>query len=342
MEILHKDSSFKNQSEVRIIVNNQSPHFNKYMENNNYKIHVGSLRDITDIYDYYYEDMSIERFGNKRILFSLPEPKEYNIYDFGFFELIDLIFNVLNGNVTLKDEPSDFQNYQEKLKPILEHIHSKYGVVIVFNQDKSLSMINMSDELSDQLREKYSREFKCLDFENKINKLIDNGHIDEALSLCKSATDNQNLIGVADFCRGEIFRKIKSYEDSVSSYKSALYNDYKRVEALSSIASVYFDTKDYSKAIETYILIQEEIGFDFRIWGNIGICFIHLEEYGRAIESFEKGLEMNPNDAFLLYNEGVAYYRIGDMNRSKLCYEKALSIEPDNIEYQNALLQFPS
>ena len=96
-ELLFKDLSFEKQSEVRIVINCNSPKYIDYMKNHNNLIEIGSLRDITDIYDYYFEDMKIQRLGNKSALISLPEKRTLNMYDMDYWELEKLLVSIMLG-----------------------------------------------------------------------------------------------------------------------------------------------------------------------------------------------------------------------------------------------------
>ena len=102
-ELLLKDKSFEKQSEVRIIINSNSPQYISYMQRNNNILSIGSLADITQIYDYYFNDLSLERMGNTGLMFSLPQSKTFSIYDMSFFELEDLLHNILRGTVKIKE-----------------------------------------------------------------------------------------------------------------------------------------------------------------------------------------------------------------------------------------------
>ena len=64
-ELLLKDKAFQEQSEVRIIVNSSSPKYLDYMQKHGNVLSIGSLEDIAELFDYYFDDMSIERYGSK-------------------------------------------------------------------------------------------------------------------------------------------------------------------------------------------------------------------------------------------------------------------------------------
>lgn len=73
-ELLLKDNHYSKQSEIRIIINSQNEKFVKYMKDNNNTIDIGNIEDITEIYDYYFKDLLIEKTGKNSIIFTLPKP----------------------------------------------------------------------------------------------------------------------------------------------------------------------------------------------------------------------------------------------------------------------------
>ena len=169
-ELLIKDKSFEEQSEIRIIINSNSPKYLKYMQEHNNTIAVGSLEDITDIYNYYFDDLSIEKYGNKGLMFSLPESKTYQIQDMDFFELEDLLFNILRGTVELKGISEGCDTWEDKLKPIIDLFYSKFGVVLRVDERKNVYLYNMSPDLINRSKERY----KHLEQQAKFEKYIEN------------------------------------------------------------------------------------------------------------------------------------------------------------------------
>ena len=71
-ELLLKDKCFEEQSEVRIIVNSKNKAYLEYMEKNNNIINIGNIEDIAELYDYYFEDLVIEKTSKNSIEFNLP------------------------------------------------------------------------------------------------------------------------------------------------------------------------------------------------------------------------------------------------------------------------------
>ena len=333
-ELLLKDKSFQNQSEVRIIIDSKSPDYLRYMAENNNTISIGSLEDITSIYEYYYDDMSMERWGSKGLLFSLPKPEERQLQDLSYFELEDLLFNILRGTVELNGIPEDWDTWDKKLKPIKDLFLTKFGVLLHVDESKNVSFFNMSQDLLSQSHERYRNSIKCAQFKDQINILINKESFDEAQAVCISVSEDKVLCGPANYYLGKVLSVQQKDTEAIKAFKKSFDNDYKRIESLDGIAAIHFRAGDYLEAIKWYNLVQDEKGYDGRIWCNIGICHIRLKQYKEAIEYFDKGISADINDAFPYYNKGVALYMLKENECAKACMEKAIELDPDNEIYK--------
>ena len=333
-ELLLKDKAFEEQSEVRIIINSTSTKYLRYMREHNNTLAVGSLEDITEIYNYYFDDMSIERYGNKGMLFSLPESRTLEIKHFDFFELEDLVFNILRGTVELKGLPEDSKTWDEKLKGIADLFYSKFGIILHIDENKNVFLQNMSQDLLNLSHERYKHFEKRVQFEKRIESMLAEGKNDEAYEECLNALEDEQLSGAASFYLGKVCYFKGQYQEAHEAFYKSFRNDYKRIESLDGVASIYFRCGEYEKSIDTYNAMQDEKGYDCRIWCNIGICYIRLHEYQKAIEYFDKGIEANKEDSFPYYNKGVALYMLKECGLAKASMEKAIELEPENALYK--------
>lgn len=305
-------------------------------------INIGSLKDLAEVFENYYEDMYLERLGGKRMLFSLPNTIHESIRDMDFIELVDHLLMILRGEVVLTGVPAGWDTLEKQLKPIADLFHSKFGVTLHVDEQNRVSFRDMSDEQQQQIQERYKAELQSDQFNEQIEQLIKQGKIEQAKSKCLEACKEKMFLGVSQFCLGKLYALQRNYEEAIAAYQSSFDNDYKRVESLSGIAGVYFDQGKYEKAIEAYNSIQDEKGYDGRIWCDIGICYIRLKQYEKAVEYFDKGIAFNQTDAFPHYNKGVACFMMGQYNQAKACMEKAIELDPGNEIYKREFLRcFP-
>lgn len=333
-ELLLKDNSFEDQREVRIIVNSTNPLYTEYMREHNNTLNIGSIGDIAEIYDYYYEDMRIERIGNKSVMLSLPNPIRFNIHDLDYFQLEDLLFSILRGTMQLTRVPENSHTLQEKLQFIVDVFYKKYGVVVHVDENKHVVFNNLTQELMGQFNEKYNKDIYLSQFTQQVESFIHEEKPEEAKALCLTGKDDLVLAGAANYHLGLIYLSEQNDMAAISAFSLAYENDYKRIESLDGIASIYFNRGEYEKAIDVYQAIQEEKGYDPRIWCNIGICYIRLGNYEESILWFDKAIAAAEKDAFPYYNKGVAYYMLKQYPAAKECMEKAIDLDPTNEIYR--------
>ncbi len=333
-ELLLKDISFKDQSEVRIIVNCKKQKYLDYMRTHNNTISIGAINDITEIYDYYFEDMELERWKNNGMLISLPEQKVVDLDDMNFFELLDLFQNIRLG---LIQTPNCIENEagQEKLGFLIKLFQEKYGVVVSVDKNKKVDIQNLSNELFEQLKVHYSIQIRQSEFIQSIDLFIKNGNVLEAKRKCEQLCDDKEMQSVAYFCLGKVYAVLCEFDSAIKAYKASLSLDFNRVESLNGIAEICYIQGKYDDAINYYEQIQDEKGYESTIWNNIGICYINLGKYDLAIENFDKAISMDSSSAMAYYNRGVAYLRQNMLDIAKADYLKAIELDSNNSFYRN-------
>ena len=153
-ELLLKDLYYENQSEIRIIINTQNKAFLDYMKNNNNIINIGNIEDIAEIYDYYFDDLIIERKGKNVIEFNLPNEKIEKYEDMSLERLLTILAQAYTNNL-----PDSLINEKEKIINIMkQNLKSKYNIDVEYNNG-SLNISNASNEVINYLEE-YSKKFK--------------------------------------------------------------------------------------------------------------------------------------------------------------------------------------
>ena len=334
MELLLKDKTFEKQSEVRIIVNSNCKNYLDYMRSHNNTLQIGSIEDITEIYDYYFDDMRVERYGSRHAMINLPESISFQIQDLDFLELYDLLLNIIDGHVKIENAPEGCSTWQEKLTPIIDLFYSKYGVVVNVSEDNRVFLYNMNDNLRKKLDEKYKDDILLDSFKRRIEQLVEKGLLQEAAEECYAYEGDQLCAGASAYYLGGIFSTEKKFQEAICAYLRAYALDFKRIESLDKIAAIYFNQGKYSKAIEVYNSIQEEKGYDCKIYCNIGLCYYRLEEYDKSIEYYDKGIELDKNDALPYYNKGVTFFKLKQFDKAKECMKKAIELDSQNEIYK--------
>ena len=337
-ELLYKDKFFSRQREYRIIVNNKSDKFLDYLQNNT-TLDIGPIDDISEIHDFYFDDMSLELVGSNGLLYSLSEPEKRDIEHLDFWEWNILLNNVLQGYVTLTGSKGKDLGWEEQAQLIINKIESKFRVHVTVDKSRKINLTIFDPDLNKQFEEKYLKN-PYIGFELDMQKLLDNGLSDEVIDNCIRASENFKKKGICDYYIAKaLFNKGRASE-AISSYLYSYKKGYKQIESMDGIAAILVFQEKYAKAISVYQAIQEEKGYDPKIYGNIGNCLIGLGKYDEAVETIDKGLAIDNNDAWLYYTKGMALYYSKEYDRSRECLKKAAMIEPNNMKYCNELIKY--
>lgn len=333
-ELLQKDNYFKDQSEVRVIIKKPTKRFCDYLKKYGNRINIGSLDDITSISDYYYDDMQIYRYGNKSLMISLPQPKNLDIHKMNLSELCGLLENIVVHKTVSLIVPEDHKDasYTEQIKLLLDIFRDKYNIMVDISNG-SINMFAFNDKPNSELDKLIMNSDKNALWRNNAELVLKENGARALLDICEKAFQNKDVRKVAYYYAGLANYKLKNLQTAMDCFSASYRMDYLPIDSLSSIASILCENKQYSDAIGIYRKIQECKGFDDRVFGNIGICYIHLGDYENAVDMFLKEIEMNPNDAYPYYNLGVAYYRMGQKTESKALMERAISIDANNEFY---------
>ena len=145
-ELLLKDKFYKKQSEIRIIINSKSEKLIKYMEENNNVIDIGNLSNIADIYDYYFDDLILEKEGNS-VAFNLPFPQDIPLEKLTLRELLCIF--VQTSNDKLPKEIS-IKEKKEIISYIKELILKKYDLILSV-EDYQIKISNLQCSLEELL-----------------------------------------------------------------------------------------------------------------------------------------------------------------------------------------------
>lgn len=92
------------------------------------------------------------------------------------------------------------------------------------------------------------------------------------------------------------------------------------------------NNKEYSKALEYYLLaIKEDANFPFA-WDNLGFCYRQLGEYDKAIEAYQKSIELDPKHAFPIQNLAIAYVYKKEYQKAIDTFEQLKNLDAENPE----------
>lgn len=138
-EVFVKDHSFNHQSEIRIAINTQNNDALRKLEDLNYIIKIGSLKDFAIIHEYYLEDMFIQ-LRNSTLRYVLPVPETFNFDDLERDEVLQIIRNIENAEYE--------ENYEK------EGIEEQFHMLVGYFENRFNEKITVRAEFYEKLKKK--------------------------------------------------------------------------------------------------------------------------------------------------------------------------------------------
>lgn len=102
-----------------------------------------------------------------------------------------------------------------------------------------------------------------------------------------------------------------------------VYNDY---DAYLSMGNIYFDEKQYEKAIESYgkSLIYRD---HFTTYVNIANAYSAKKDFRSALTAYQKAINRNPNYPLAYFNIGLIHSETGNLQMAQKAFNKTLELD---------------
>lgn len=334
-ELLLKDRCFEEQSEVRIIVNSNNKEYLDYMEKNNNIISVGNIEDIAEIYDYYFEDLVIEKKSKNSIEFNLPHEEVEKFEEMTLEKLIALFMQASQNDLP----ESLIKQKEELIIRIKDTLKKRFNIDIEY-VDGNINIYNADESIFKELND-YNRPFlKRNNYDTEIKNLINKKKYIEAYEKITTVSNDPSLMELGYFYMGKIMEEQEKYLEAIPKYEYCIKNEINLIDALSSRSNCYSRLGKYDLALEDLERLQELIGYNHQIYTSKGVNYIYLNNLTQAIEEFNKSINMIENNPDAYYNRSVAYYRLNKYKDAKNDIEKALLYNPTNVIYKKAYEDF--
>lgn len=121
-ELFSKHIDYKEQSEIRIVVDTRRKEVNELFNKSNGIIKIGAIDENTaSISDFYFDDMIVEIRGNQ-LLFSLPKPK---VEEISPELLIETIFQALADE--MPQAPMSIEEIEEEISKYSSYLETHFG-----------------------------------------------------------------------------------------------------------------------------------------------------------------------------------------------------------------------
>ena len=134
---------------------------------------------------------------------------------------------------------------------------------------------------------------------------------------------NPNFIE-AYIANGKANLEMRRIFDAVNNFSRAYELDPKNDEVIKQLTSLYFNNRQFQKAIE----FAEKCNSCDNKDQVLGISYYHLEDYGKAVKYLQQATAKNDKDAEAAYTLGRTYLELENEKEAIPQYQKAITLEP--------------
>ena len=98
------------------------------------------------------------------------------------------------------------------------------------------------------------------------------------------------------------------------------------------LGNAYFDTNQFTSAIQVYLRALELHPDNADVWTDLGIMYRRNRQPDKAIEAFDKAISVDPHHEPSRFNKGlVLMHDLNDSNGAIKAWEGLVEINPDAI-----------
>lgn len=99
-----------------------------------------------------------------------------------------------------------------------------------------------------------------------------------------------------------------------------------------NLARLYFEKKDFCKAVDCYSDIISGGGDSYENRFNLAMSYKNLNDYDKAVEFYHKAIEFKPDSQETYFNLAAVYTAKNDLQKAIECYKKSIELKPDDWE----------
>lgn len=138
---------------------------------------------------------------------------------------------------------------------------------------------------------------------------------------------------------GQSYEYFGQYEDAIDAFEFAIAIDPSFEFAYRDCAELYFQRKDYPRALRHYLDVLEQFEPDQDLYLNIGQCYLEMGELEIAKAYFQKAIRFDSLNDEVHFFLGECFFREGQYQKASKAYLKAIGIEDRREEYYLALAE---
>ena len=132
--------------------------------------------------------------------------------------------------------------------------------------------------------------------------------------------------------------KTKNFSSALNKTEKLSENFPESIEINKLFISIYFNTKNWIKAIEHCEKILQTGKDEFKILTNIGVALFNLGKINQSIKSFKKAIIKNPGFNLAHNNLAISYLELGNLQHAITHFVKAIQINKNDLNAKNYLI----
>lgn len=140
---------------------------------------------------------------------------------------------------------------------------------------------------------------------------------------------------------GAIYMKEKDYDEAIKYLAKGVENipeDKITYKVYDYMARAYMAMDDADNAIKMYETAKTKKDGDTQdVYGTLGSLYYQKKNYEKAIENFDKVMEIDPENTDNLYNIGVTALKLEDYDKAVEAFQALTEFEPDNADHWSLL-----
>lgn len=98
----------------------------------------------------------------------------------------------------------------------------------------------------------------------------------------------------------------------------------------------FYNTQNYSEALNYYEKAIENKECEYHSYYNSGVCYIKLKEYHKAIEMLDKALELH-RDSKYFFNLAYCYSMLDDEQKALRYFNLAWALDNNDTDCEKAI-----
>jgi len=135
----------------------------------------------------------------------------------------------------------------------------------------------------------------------------------------------QNMSKQAPQLTPEQKKQVEEMHKQIKELEAELKNDPNNVQAMESLGNVYYDMKQFDKAIPYYQKVLEKNPEKYSVMVDLASAYWYSGQDDKAINTLKDVLKKDPTFPQALYNLGIIMlHGKNDLNSAKMYWEKLL------------------